>query len=232
MQELKIHGEFQTLIPPLDNEEFKQLEANIKQDGCRDPLVVWNGYIIDGHNRYDICTRNGIGFETVTRNFKDFTEAKVWIIRNQFGRRNLSAYDRSKLALKLEDYFKEKGKTNQVRTSENRVSPILAKQDTRKEIAKIAGVSHGTLGKVKTIESEATEQQKQDLEGKKKSINKVYGEIKESKLSDEEKAKRARMREANKVIKEANKNPRCMHPKRKTVEICQHCGEILESMEV
>ena len=57
---LKIDPEFQSLIPPLSPDEFRQLEENILKDGCRDPLVYWNNTIIDGHNRFKICTQYGI----------------------------------------------------------------------------------------------------------------------------------------------------------------------------
>lgn len=57
---LKIDKEFKTLIPPLSPTEYEQLEANIIADGCREPIVIWNGYIIDGHNRYEICKKNQV----------------------------------------------------------------------------------------------------------------------------------------------------------------------------
>ena len=53
--DLKIDPEFEQKIPPLTDEEFALLEENILSDGeIRDPLVVWNGYILDGHNRFRI----------------------------------------------------------------------------------------------------------------------------------------------------------------------------------
>jgi len=32
-------------------------EANILKNGCYDPIKIWNGTIVDGHNRYEICTK-------------------------------------------------------------------------------------------------------------------------------------------------------------------------------
>ena len=88
--EIKIDSEFRSLIPPLSKEERSQLEENIKQDGCRDPLVVWNGLLIDGHNRYEICKASGIQFETFEIELDDKQAAKNWILENQLGRRNLT----------------------------------------------------------------------------------------------------------------------------------------------
>lgn len=42
---LKIDKEFKNLIRPLSPKEYDQLEANIIADGCRDPIVTWNGFI-------------------------------------------------------------------------------------------------------------------------------------------------------------------------------------------
>lgn len=52
---LKINKEFEELIPPLTIEEEENLENSLKNEGCRDALVVWNGTIVDGHHRYKIC---------------------------------------------------------------------------------------------------------------------------------------------------------------------------------
>jgi site-specific DNA-methyltransferase (adenine-specific) len=80
---------FKALIPPLAADELRQLEENILRDGCRDPLVVWDGRLIDGHNRYEICTRNSIPFKTIQKDFADSDEAMDWMDANQLGRRNL-----------------------------------------------------------------------------------------------------------------------------------------------
>ncbi len=174
-----IDEEFQNLIPALTQEEFAQLKENILSEGVRDPLVVWrNGdlTLLDGHNRYGICKENDIHFNIIERDFKNREEAKTWIIKNQFGRRNLSPYERSVLALQLEDIFKKKAKQNQ--GSRTDISPTLAKSlDTREEIAKLANVSHGSLDKVKVIQEKATEEQRERLQNGEESINRIFKEI-------------------------------------------------------
>lgn len=111
--ELQIDEEFKALIPPLSAEERAQLEENLKADGCRDPIVHWRMLIVDGHNRYEICTRLGIPFELVENKSDDREEAMFWIIRNQLGRRNLSPFARTELALKLKPDFAAKAKEKQ-----------------------------------------------------------------------------------------------------------------------
>lgn len=92
---LKINQKFKSLIPPLRVDEYDQLEQNILDEGCRDPLVIWNDTILDGHNRFEICTKHGIDFKTTPAPVYILTEddAEDWIDKNQLGRRNLHPDD-------------------------------------------------------------------------------------------------------------------------------------------
>ena len=92
MINLKIDPEFQSQIPPLTNDEFKQLEENILKEGkLISPLIVWNNTLVDGHNRYAILQKHPeIYFFTMPLRFENREEAIAWICRNQLGRRNLS----------------------------------------------------------------------------------------------------------------------------------------------
>ncbi len=90
--ELRIDPEFEGKIPPLSDEELKQLEANILADGIViNPIIVWNGVIVDGHNRFHIIKRHPhIRYTTCEKEFADRFEAIAWICKNQLGRRNLT----------------------------------------------------------------------------------------------------------------------------------------------
>ncbi len=91
-EELRIDCEFQSLIPPLSKGEKAALQASILEEGCRDPLVVWaeEKLLIDGHNRYAICTAHGIPYQIVEISFDSRNAVKVWTIANQLGRRSLT----------------------------------------------------------------------------------------------------------------------------------------------
>ena len=92
MINLKIDPEFQSQIPPLTDDEFKQLEENILKEGkLLSPLIVWNNTLVDGHNRYAILQKHpAIYFSTTPLQFENREETIAWICRNQLGRRNLS----------------------------------------------------------------------------------------------------------------------------------------------
>jgi hypothetical protein len=181
---LNIEKEYQALIPPLSVEEFAQLESNILSDGCRDSIVTWEETIIDGHNRYAICKKHGIDFKIITMEFDDRSHAREWIIRNQFGRRNLPPYVRVELALELESTIAARAKEN-LHTSTGGIHPQPCQKsdnpaiDTKREIASIAGVSHDTVAKVKTIKALASDETKDKLAKGEISINKAYQETKE-----------------------------------------------------
>ena len=92
MINLKIDPEFQSQIPPLTDDEFKQLEENILKEGkLLSPLIVWNNTLVDGHSRYAILQKHPeIYFSTMPLRFENREKAIAWICRNQLGRRNLS----------------------------------------------------------------------------------------------------------------------------------------------
>ncbi|WP_413673066.1 hypothetical protein ACEN9H_29710 [Massilia cellulosiltytica] len=158
---LIIDPEFKALIPPLQEEEYAALEQSILRDGCRDALVVWNNILVDGHNRYEICKRNNKSFRTTTLERVDSREsAMAWMINNQLARRNLTDFQRSDLALKMKDALaalaqkKQKAGVNQHSSPSTNLSKGSS-MDTRRDLAKAAGVSEGTLAKVEKIKISA-----------------------------------------------------------------------------
>ena len=87
---LQIDPEFKALIPPLRKEEYRQLELNISVDGCRESILVWQGVIVDGHNRYAICNQLHVPYAVQEIAFSCREDAISWICANQLGRRNIS----------------------------------------------------------------------------------------------------------------------------------------------
>jgi ParB-like chromosome segregation protein Spo0J len=184
MKELKIDKEFEKLIPKLTDEEFNQLEENCKEHGIQDSIKIWSdeNIIIDGHNRYKIAEKNNLRYETEYMSFENRNKVIEWMLINQLGRRNLNNYDRSLLALKLENLLKitvkEKEKVRKISNDfDNVVKVDSEKINTRKELSKIAGISEGTLNKVKHIEEKATPKQKEKLRAGETTVNKIYQEI-------------------------------------------------------
>ena len=92
MDRLIIDPEFRDKIPPLTEDEFTLLEENILSDGAVfSPLIVWDGTILDGHNRYEIIQKHQeLTYAVHKLSFANRYEALSWICKNQLGRRNLT----------------------------------------------------------------------------------------------------------------------------------------------
>lgn len=158
---LIIDPEFKALIPQLRADEYAELEQSILRHGCRDALVVWNNILVDGHNRYEICKRNGKAFRTVSLERVDSREsAMAWMIDNQLARRNVTDMQRVELALKKKDALatlalkKQRAGVNQYSSLSTNLSKGSA-MDTRRDVARDAGVSEGTVAKVEKIKISA-----------------------------------------------------------------------------
>ena len=201
-----INEEFARLIPPLSSEELEKLEQSLVNEGCLNPLIVWNNTIIDGHHRYAICIKHGISFNVIEKmELETELDVKLWMINNQFSRRNLSTETRLALAYRFKEFEAEKAKERQLASlkqfskqeesaelsqSTDRLA-LTSRGDTENSktleiIAQKAGVSTTTAFQYDAIQRKGTEEQKAKVAEGKSSINKVYTEIKQAKQSEEE----------------------------------------------
>lgn len=186
---ITIGAVYKDLIPPLADHEKAGLEEDIKHYGCYCPIITWNGYIIDGHHRYEICTWYKLSFRVEEREFEDEISVKRWIIEHQFSRRNLPIEDRLRLAFEdidlealQEEAKKRKANNNrymQVAEKEpiNERSPVTSPDDasgkTIEKIAKKAGCSYGTAFQYKKVKDAG----QLDCLKKGESIKKVAGDV-------------------------------------------------------
>ena len=197
---IRINENFKKLIPALTTEEFKQLEDNCLAEGIRDNIITWNGFIIDGHNRYEIACKWDLDYETESKHFDSEDGVKEWMILNQFGRRNLSNYQRSVLALQLEEVFSNKAKEKQKEAGGAvRQKSDKAVIDTKRELSKVASVSHDTIAKVKKIQEKATPEVKAKLSTGEVSINAAYQDIKKEEKKEIKQIERSRLEEIGKT---------------------------------
>jgi N6-adenosine-specific RNA methylase IME4 len=198
---LEIKKEFKELIPPLTVEEFKQLEDNCMAEGIREKIITWNGFIIDGHNRYEIALKWDLDYETESKSFDDENDVKQWMAKNQLGRRNLADYVMGELYDIIEQLEKEKGRLKLVETGkkygeghnkdEEEPLSIIDKpsHNTQKEVSKKLGWSTGKKGMFDVVKKKAPEELKEKLRNKEISINQAYQQIKK----EEKKAERVEL---------------------------------------
>ena len=150
LQNLRIDPEFESKIPPLREEELKQLEENILADGVViNPLIVWNGIIVDGHNRYRILQQHPeIQFTIYEKEFPDRYAVIAWICKNQLGRRNLTSQQFKYLM--GQQYKAEKTAYGGDRKSDTAKSSyqndnLISKEKTCERIANENGVSSASV---------------------------------------------------------------------------------------
>ena len=147
---LTIDPEFKGKIPPLREEELKQLEENILADGVViNPLIVWDGVIVDGHNRYRILQKHPeIQFTTYEKQFPDRYAAIAWICKNQLGRRNLTPQQFKYLIgqqYKAEKVAYGGNRKSDTSRSSSQNGDLILKEKTCERIAAENGVGKNTV---------------------------------------------------------------------------------------
>ena len=205
--QLQINEEFKQLIPQLSQEELFGLENSLKHEGCRDPLVVWNNTITDGHRRYAICNKYGISFDVVEKTgLETELDVKLWMVNNQFSRRNLPTETRLALAYRFKELEAEKAKEKQLANlkqfSEKEEAaetshltdslPVGLREENKGKtleiIAQKAGVSRATAEQYDAIQRKGTDKQKAEVAEGKSSIKKVYTKIQKAERLEKNKA--------------------------------------------
>lgn len=192
--QLKIKKEFKELIPDLSAEEFKQLEDNCINDGIRDKLIIWEDYIIDGHNRFEIAGKHNLKFQTEEIAFDNEDEAKIFIINLQLGRRNLVEFVKIELMQKRKEILLKVGKEKQREAGklygENHKQEVLSiidktSHNTREKLSKELKISSGKLAQAEIVIKKATPEVKQKLRAGEISINNAYQDIKKNEKREE-----------------------------------------------
>ena len=121
--DIVVNEELKAYIDPLTPDEYDALERSLLAEGCRDALVLWGDVLVDGHNRYGICRKHGLPFQTVQNTrFQSMEDVHLWMIDQHLGRRSLSDFQRGVLALRKREI---------VAGRRARSAPPAAAQDTQ-----------------------------------------------------------------------------------------------------
>ena len=137
---MEIDNEFRNYIRPLSAEEFEKLKTSVLAEGIRDPLVTWQGILLDGYHRYKIAQESGLEYKTVEVELPDRDAAKEWILINQLGRRNLTEQEASYYRGKLYSARKQQGARTDLTSGKN-----YQKLNSAQELGRQYGVSEKTI---------------------------------------------------------------------------------------
>ena len=106
---ITVNEELKAYIDPLTPDEHDALERSLLAEGCRDALVLWGDVLVDGHNRYGICQKHGLPFQTVQNTrFQSMEDVHLWMIDQHLGRRSVSDFQRGVLALRKREILAER----------------------------------------------------------------------------------------------------------------------------
>lgn len=159
---ITVNEDLRAYIDPLTPDEHAALERSLLTEGCRDALVLWGEVLVDGHNRYGICSKHGIPFNTVQNSrFKSIDDVHLWMIDQHLGRRSVSDFQRGVLALRKKDILAARvlPTPSEAATPGQQSSEPAAAPDrlvTREAIAKAARISSNTISQIERIQKSAT----------------------------------------------------------------------------
>lgn len=166
--DIVVNEELKAYIDPLTPEEYEALEASILAEGCRDALVLWGDVLVDGHNRYGICRKHGLPFQTVQNTrFQSMEDVHLWMIDQHLGRRSLSDFQRGVLALRKREIVAERrsqAKAAKAAAAEQAivasdvaaaVATVVPTLDTREALAKAARISSSQVQMIEKIQKQA-----------------------------------------------------------------------------
>lgn len=160
---IRISDDLRPFVDPLTSHEYEALERSILAEGCRDALVLWGDILIDGHNRFAICRKHGLSFNTVQNDkFNAIEDVMLWMIDNHLARRSVSDFQRGMLALRKKAILADRVKAQ--KEAEPEAGPEAAPEmpperpplSTREEVAKVAGISSNAISRIEKIQKTAT----------------------------------------------------------------------------
>jgi hypothetical protein len=165
---ITVNEELKAYIDPLTPDEHAALERSILAEGCRDALVLWGDVLVDGHNRYGICQKHGLPFQTVQNTrFQSMADVHLWMIDQHLGRRSVSDFQRGVLALRKREILTERrakaiaangdGKTDDSPFATEKIThaPEANPLNSRADIAKAARLSSSQVVQIEKIQKQA-----------------------------------------------------------------------------
>ncbi len=165
--DIVVNESLKAYIDPLTEDEHAALERSILAEGCRDALVLWGNVLVDGHNRYGICQRHGLPYQTVQNTqFQSLEDVHLWMIDQHLGRRSVSDFQRGVLALRKREILAERRQQSAKEdgalapdsvTGAGVVSTLVVPDTmkTREDIAKAARLSSSQVVMIERIQKQA-----------------------------------------------------------------------------
>jgi hypothetical protein len=231
-----VKEELKAYIDPLTADEHEALERSILSEGCRDALVLWGEVLVDGHNRYGICQKHGLPFNTVQNTrFQSMEDVHLWMIEQHLGRRSVSDFQRGVLALRKRDILSARKQVEQAqlqRESDGTAEPAdeagedsppwePAPKISRAELAREAKLSTSQVGMIERIHAQAAAEV---VEAVKAGMISISAAAAVADLPEEEQRAAAaggkdELKQAAKRVRESKRKPRAPKPEPESPEM-------------
>ncbi len=238
-EEIVVLPELKAYIDPLTPDEHDALERSILDEGCRDALVLWGNVLVDGHNRFGICQKHGLPFQTIqNERFQNMEDIHLWMIDQHLGRRSVSDFQRGVLALRKREIIAErraaaaaavnaaKAESSAEAPWDGDTDPAVAQAlantpkvpdqalDTREALARAARLSAGQVKMIETIQEKAAPEVVAAVKAGELSLNAAA--VVASLPVEEQQAVAAEgaesLKQAAKRVREAKKKPKADKP--------------------
>lgn len=233
--EIVVNEELKAYIDPLTEEEHEALERSILAEGCRDALVLWGDVLVDGHNRYGICRKHGLPFQTVQNpRFQSIDDVYLWMIDQHLGRRSVSDFQRGVLALRKREILAERAAAGAAKPDTGNddapwdtsaaepgadapqsaaaaaAKPAPGARKQRGEIAREARLSTAQVGLIETIHKQAAPEVVAAVKSGTLSLNAAaaVATLPEDEQRAAALAGKSELKEAAKRVRESRRKPR------------------------
>jgi hypothetical protein len=217
--DIVVNEELKAYIDPLTPEEYESLERSLLAEGCRDALVLWGNVLVDGHNRYGICQKHGLPFQTMQNpRFQSIEDVHLWMIDQHLGRRSVSDFQRGVLALRKREILAQRSAAtteHEEDASSTSKSPAPAPAPTerppsREALAREAKLSGNQVALIEKIQKQAAPEVIAAVRSGTLSINAAAAV---SSLPEEEQREAAlagskELKEVAKRVRDAKRKPR------------------------
>ena len=234
--DIVVKEELKAYIDPLTADEHEALERSILAEGCRDALVLWGDVLVDGHNRFGICQKHGLPFNTVQNTrFQSMEDVHLWMIEQHLGRRSVSDFQRGVLALRKRDILSARKQVEQAqlqRESDGTAEPAdeagedsppwePAPKISRAELAREAKLSTSQVGMIERIHAQAAAEV---VEAVKAGMISISAAAAVADLPEEEQRAAAaggkdELKQAAKRVRESKRKPRAPKPEPESPEM-------------
>ena len=219
--------ELKAYIDPLTTDEYEALERSLLAEGCRDALVLWGDVLVDGHNRYGICQKHDIPFNTIQNTrCQSMEDVHLWMIEQHLGRRGVSDYQRGVLALRKRDIVAARQQAQRIAALEAAPTPATdtpvadtddrppwddaPAQVSRAELAREAKLSSNQVAMIERIHAQATPELVEALKSGAISMSAAaaVASLPEDEQRSAAQAGKAELKQAAKRARDAKKRPK------------------------